>query len=305
MSVSGAYATAAAAVVLVECDTSNIVDVRTLMLRYSYTIGKSGDNWDDGEHNDDLTFTGLKGTTTGHFPGLGYMCFLTGTDTVNVEPACGAPGTETEINTDSRVSDGSVQCTARVAAPSPAAGTTTLTLKIKNTRLEHMRVRHCVFAGDSSSPAVHLEFKGKSAMVVIFFGVLAFGTTLAVALAVLAFLDRRREGTAGTQPGTFMHQVYEFTGARWFIVLIVILATGTIVLSHYEWKAHTEFYVTLSLGIFAVLLPIGLLVYERRKQIKFLNQGGSERVVQGPMKSDGTFMREILPRRMRTVTVRT
>ena len=271
------------------------MDSRFVYLQYAYTIGKSGDNWDGGKYDEDLTFTGLKATTTGQ--GLGYMCFLTGTDTVDIEPMCKAPGTETEINADSRVSDGDVQCTARVTESATATvGSTTLTLKIKNTRLEHMRVRHCTHKDDTSSPAVHLDFKGEGQMTVIFFGILAFATALATTFALLAWNDRR---TGGTAPGDVMHGIYEFTGHRWFVVLIAILAAGTAWLAHAEWGDGTNFYVTLSLAIFAVVLPIGLLVWDARKQ------GTTGRLVAGPMKPDGTFIREVLPRRMRTMTVRT
>ena len=283
-------ADAVAGLWLLECSTTMLpLDSRFVYLQYAYTIGKSGDNWDGGKYDEDLTFTGLKSTTTGQ--GLGYMCFLTGTDTVDIEPVCKAEGTETEINADSRVSDGNVQCTARVTAV--AAGSTTLTLKIKNTRLEHMRVRHCTHKDDTSSSAVHLDFKGEGQLTVIFFGLLAFAAVLATTFALLAWNDRR---TGGTAPGDVMHGIYEFTGHRWFVVLIAILAAGTTWLAHAEWGNSAEFYVTLSLAIFAVVLPIGLLVWDAQRSGKPVIKE-----LTGILPSPAYR----IPRRMRTVSIRT
>ena len=212
------------------------------------------------------------------------------------KPVCGAPGTETEINTDSRLSDGKVQCTSRITA-SPLA---TISLTVKNTRLEHLRARHCVFAGDTTSPAVHLEFDGKGQMTVILFGILVFATVLATVFAVLAWNDRR---VGGTQPGDIMHGIYEFTGARWFVALIVILAGASTWLAHAEWGNHTEFHVTLGLAIFAVVLPIGLLVWDARIPLKPATTVATD--VFQAFRANGANGANgaTLPRRMRTMTV--
>ena len=240
-----------AALVLIECPAdsagglSNITGVLTFSVQYSYTITTdtaANDNWDGAKKDDDLHFKGLKNST-------GYMCFLTDKGEFDTDPHCGAPGSTTELNSDARVRDGDAsQCTA---AAGSAGG---LKLTVKNAAQDHIRARHCLYAGDVTSPVVALSFSGTTEWTLIGFYILVVLATLSFILAMLAWNDARASTSSTTSD--LLGGTYRIAGNRLFLVAIAGFVIGACFLAHAQWGDSTELYITISFGVAFVVLPL-------------------------------------------------
>ena len=190
------------------------------------------------------------------------MCFLSDTSSFDTDPVCGAVGSTTELNSDARVRDGDAsQCTGTADADGRVK------LEVKKTAQDHLRVRHCLYADDTTSPVKEHSFSGGSSdLTLIGFWILAVLATLLFILGVLAWNNRRSGSTATGWTKT----MYGFTsskdlGGPWiFIIVVALLAGGASWLAHVEWGDHTEFYVVVSIaGVYVVALA-GLLFMESR-----------------------------------------
>ena len=251
--------------VLVDCANTtslaaNVSGALTFSVQYSYAIEKhdtSSDKWDDVDKNDHIHFKGLKAST-------GWMCFLSDTGEFDTNPDCGAVGVETELNSDARVRDGdAAQCTA----VADADGRTKL--KVKNTGQDHLRVRHCLYAGDTTSPVVALSFtSGTSDLTLIGFWVFAVLATLAFILAVAAYVNRTSGGNA-SEPFKTLYKVAG-GGGHGIIFIIIVAGFGGAAsyLAHEQWGNHTEFYAVVSVAsVFVVILAWMMFRESRGKSL--------------------------------------
>ena len=236
--------------ILIECPAlsqgglTNVTGVYVFSVQYSYTITTdtaANDNWDGAKKDDELFVKGLKNST-------GYMCFLTDAGEFDTDPVCGAAGSTTELNSDARVRDGDAsQCTA---AAGSAGG---LKLTVKNAGQDHIRARHCLYAGDVTSSVVALSFSGTAEWTLIGFYILVALATLSFILAMLAWNNARASTPSTTSD--LLEGTYRITGNNLFLLAIAGFVIGACFLAHDEWGDGTELYVTIGFGVAFVVIP--------------------------------------------------
>ena len=224
-------------------------------VQYAYTIEKH-DDWDSVDTDDDIHFKGLKKSA-------GWMCFLSHSKSFDTDPVCDVVGTTTELESDARVTDGdAVRCTA--AADEHGR----VKLKVKSTAQDHLRVRHCLYAGDSTSPVKEHHFDmGTAGAWFWAFMIFAVLTVLLFILFVVSWWNRRRGHTATGPVGKVLAFASLKSASRpngMPVVFACIIAVGAIltaVFAYQHWgSGGGEFTGTAIGGGVIVLALIVMLV---------------------------------------------